>query len=58
MSDSEYEEEDFLVFADFKTQIISKDLTDEKSAIKVIGMETKNPVIEVNGNILKGAYTQ
>lgn len=54
MSDSEYEEEEFLVFADFKNQIFPEQLSDENSAIKIIGVESKNPVAEINGNIFKG----
>ncbi|XP_013104997.1 uncharacterized protein LOC106085322 [Stomoxys calcitrans] len=56
MSDSEYEEEEYLVFADFKNQIVPKELSDENSAIKIIGIETKNPVAEINGSIFKGTY--
>ncbi|XP_065370356.1 uncharacterized protein LOC135962381 [Calliphora vicina] len=56
MSDSEYEEEEFLVFADFKNQIFPEQLSDENSAIKIIGVESKNPVAEINGNIFKGTY--
>lgn len=56
MSDSEYEEEEFLVFADFKNQILAKELSDEKTAIKIIGIESKNPVAEINGSIFKGTY--
>ncbi|XP_005179080.1 uncharacterized protein LOC101888694 [Musca domestica] len=54
--DSDYEEEEYLVFADFKNQILPKELSDENSAIKIIGIETKNPVAEINGNIFKGTY--
>lgn len=54
MSDSEYEEEEFLIFADFKNQIAPEQLSDENSAIKIIGIESKNPVAEINGNIFKG----
>lgn len=55
--DSDYEEEEYLVFADFKNQILPKELSDENSAIKIIGIETKNPVAEINGNIFKGTCT-
>lgn len=54
MSDSEYEEEEFLVFADFKNQILPEELSDEKTAIKIIGVESRNPVAEINGSIFKG----
>lgn len=54
MSDSEYEEEELLVFADFKNQLFSTQLSDENSAIKIIGVENKHPIAEINGNIFKG----
>ncbi|XP_075169330.1 uncharacterized protein LOC142241446 [Haematobia irritans] len=54
--DSDYEEEEYLVFADFKNQIVPKELADENSAIKIIGLETKNPVAEINGSMFKGTY--
>lgn len=54
MSDSEYEEEEFLVFADFKNQIMPEELSDKNAAIKIIGIESKNPIAEINGNIFKG----
>lgn len=50
--ESDYEEDEFLIFADFKNQLGSLDL-EENIAVKIIGLE-KDPVAEVNGNIFKG----
>ncbi|XP_018790556.1 PREDICTED: uncharacterized protein LOC108969956 [Bactrocera latifrons] len=52
--ESDYEEDEFLIFADFKNQLGPLDL-DENIAVKIIGLE-KDPVAEVNGNIFKGSY--
>ncbi|XP_014094881.2 uncharacterized protein [Bactrocera oleae] len=52
--ESDYEEDEFLIFADFKNQLGSLDL-EENIAVKIIGLE-KDPVAEVNGNIFKGTY--
>lgn len=49
--ESDYEEDEFLIFADFKNQLGPLDL-EEHIAVKIIGLE-KDPVAEVNGNIFK-----
>ena len=54
MSDDEYEE--ILVFADFKNQLMPNELGDPKTVIKMIGLETDTPIVEINGNIFKGNY--
>uniref|UniRef100_A0A1A9WP07 Transcription factor TFIIIC triple barrel domain-containing protein n=1 Tax=Glossina brevipalpis TaxID=37001 RepID=A0A1A9WP07_9MUSC len=56
MSDSEYEEEEILVFADFNNQLSCNELTEEKPAIKIIGLDEKNPLAEINGNFFRGTY--
>ncbi|XP_037946078.1 uncharacterized protein LOC119678361 [Teleopsis dalmanni] len=57
MSDSEYEDEDsYLVFADFQNQLLKHEVEDCKQAIKIIGLETKNPIAEIKGNIFKGNF--
>ncbi|XP_017146719.1 uncharacterized protein LOC108158695 [Drosophila miranda] len=55
-SDSEYEESEYLVFADFKNQLSPHLLKHENSAIKIIGVESDSPLAEVNGCIYKGTY--
>ncbi|XP_017138844.1 uncharacterized protein LOC108153383 [Drosophila miranda] len=55
-SDSEYEESEYLVFADFKNQLPPHTLKHEDAAIKIIGVESDNPMAEVNGSIFKGTY--
>ncbi|KAH8376231.1 hypothetical protein KR200_008004 [Drosophila serrata] len=55
-SDSEYEEVEYLVFADFKNSIEPNELKHEDAAIKVIGIESDTPMAEVNGHIYRGRY--
>lgn len=52
--ESDYEEEEFLIYADFKNQLGSLEL-DENTAVKIIGIDSQ-PIAEVNGNIFKGIY--
>lgn len=54
--DGEYEEEEILLFANFDFLILD-DLSEsnvDNIDIKVIGVETQNPIIQVNGNIYRG----
>ncbi|XP_034110621.1 uncharacterized protein LOC132791946 isoform X1 [Drosophila nasuta] len=55
-SDSEYEETEYLVYADFKNHLAPHQLKHEDAAFKIIGIETDTPMAEVNGNIFKGSY--
>lgn len=55
-SDSEYEDVEYLVFADFKNSIQPNELKHEDAAIKVIGIESDTPMAEVNGHIYRGRY--
>uniref|UniRef100_W8CA46 Transcription factor TFIIIC triple barrel domain-containing protein n=1 Tax=Ceratitis capitata TaxID=7213 RepID=W8CA46_CERCA len=52
--ESDYEEEEFLIYADFKNQLGSLEL-DENTAVKIIGIDSQ-PIAEVNGNIFKGTF--
>ncbi|XP_016957632.1 uncharacterized protein LOC108029687 [Drosophila biarmipes] len=56
MSDSEYEETEYLVFGDFKNHVQPFQLNHEDAAIKVIGIESDAPMAEVNGSIYRGRY--
>ena len=51
-SDSEYEEEEFYVFADFENQLLPREIN--TYPIKIIGIESDEPVAEINGNVFKG----
>ncbi|XP_055918747.1 uncharacterized protein LOC129950853 isoform X2 [Eupeodes corollae] len=49
--DSDYEEEEILVFADFKNNINESEASN--ALVKIIGIDSENPIAEVNGNIFK-----
>ncbi|XP_030378981.1 uncharacterized protein LOC115627452 [Scaptodrosophila lebanonensis] len=55
-SDSDYEESEYILYADFKNHLAPQELKRENTAIKIIGIESENPVAEINGNIFKGNY--
>ncbi|XP_017061341.1 uncharacterized protein LOC108101494 [Drosophila ficusphila] len=55
-SDSEYEDTEYLVYADFKNHVQPHQLKHEDAAIKIIGIESDTPMAEVNGNIYRGRY--
>ncbi|XP_055839154.1 uncharacterized protein LOC129907105 isoform X2 [Episyrphus balteatus] len=52
-SDCDYDEEEIIVFADFKNNILNE-LQTTNPSIKIIGIDSQNPIAEVNGNIFKG----
>lgn len=53
-SDSEYEETEYLVYADFKNHLAPHQLKHEDAAIRIIAIESDTPMAEINGNIYKG----
>ncbi|EDW61595.1 uncharacterized protein [Drosophila virilis] len=55
-SDSEYEETEYLVYADFKNHLAPHQLKHEDAAIRIIAIESDTPMAEINGNIFKGSY--
>ncbi|KAH8394811.1 hypothetical protein KR222_006535 [Zaprionus bogoriensis] len=55
-SDSEYEETEYLVFADFKKHLAPHQYEHKDAAIKIIGIESETPMAEINGSIFKGSY--
>lgn len=49
-------EEEFLVYVDFEGNLLSNDLDDSNMDIHIIGIDSENPVIEINGKIFEGNY--
>lgn len=55
--DSEdYIEEEMLLFADFEKHLTQEELADPNVRVKVIGIETEHPVIQINNDVYKGTY--
>ncbi|EDW85650.2 uncharacterized protein Dwil_GK23044 [Drosophila willistoni] len=54
--DEDYEETEYLVYADFKNHFPPHQLKHEDAAVKIIGIESDSPVAEINGHIFRGSY--
>ncbi|XP_055643210.1 uncharacterized protein LOC129779645 [Toxorhynchites rutilus septentrionalis] len=55
--DSEdYTEEEMLLYADFENYLSQEELTDPNVRVKIVGIESENPIIQVNNDIYKGTY--
>lgn len=54
LSDDEYEEEEIIVYADFHSKIPFDTLTDPNLNIKLIGMETDHPLMQINSKVFQG----
>ncbi|EAT45353.1 AAEL003390-PA [Aedes aegypti] len=54
--DGDYIDEEMLVFADFETHLAADELTNPDIRIKVIGIDSDNPVIQINDDIYRGSY--
>uniref|UniRef100_A0A1Q3FA57 Proteinral transcription factor 3c polypeptide 6 n=1 Tax=Culex tarsalis TaxID=7177 RepID=A0A1Q3FA57_CULTA len=52
----DYIEEEILVFADFEKYLATEELTDPNVRIKVIGIETESPIVQINNDLYKGSY--
>ncbi|XP_001851019.2 guanine nucleotide-binding protein-like 3 homolog [Culex quinquefasciatus] len=52
----DYIEEEMLVFADFEKYLATEELIDPNVRVKVIGIETENPIVQINNDLYKGSY--
>lgn len=57
LSDDEYDEEEIIVFADFQTKLSPEALTDPNLNIKIIGIDTDTPLIQINSKVFQGNYS-
>lgn len=53
-TDTEYEEEEMYLYADFGSKLPLEIWEDRNLYVKVIGMDTSEPIIQINGKIFKG----
>lgn len=53
-SDDDYEEEEFIVFADFQSKVAPEALTDPNLNLKLIGMDTDTPIMQINSKVFQG----
>lgn len=50
----EYEEEECLVYVDFETKFLEDQLKDPNLKMHLIGVNTENPILQVNSKLFKG----
>lgn len=53
-SDEDYEEEEFIVLADFQSKIAPETLTDPNLNLKLIGIDTETPIMQINSKVFQG----
>lgn len=53
-SDDDYEEEEFIVFADFQSKVAPEALTDPNLNLKLIGMDSDTPIMQINSKVFQG----
>lgn len=52
----DYEEEECLVYLDFDTKFLEDQLRDPNLKMDIIGIDTDNPILQVNSKLFKGKY--
>lgn len=50
----DYEEEECLVYLDFDTKFLEDQLRDPNLKMDIIGIDTENPILQVNSKLFKG----
>lgn len=50
------DEEELLIYLDFKQFLPFEELIDPDTQIKIIGLETENPICQINGRFYQGDY--
>lgn len=50
----DYVDEECLIYLDFETKLLEEHLVTPNPIIKFLGIETENPVVQINNKIFKG----
>ena len=50
----DYEEEEIIIFADFQNKLALETLQDQDLNIKLVGIDTNEPILQINSKIFKG----
>lgn len=53
-TDSDYEEEEFLVYVDIDSTISKNQIEDPSCEMKIIGLESEKPILQINNKIFEG----
>lgn len=54
--DERYETEEFLVYVDLDTKLLDDQLTKSNAKIKFLGVDTENPIMQLNNQLFKGEF--
>ncbi|XP_031633816.1 general transcription factor 3C polypeptide 6 [Contarinia nasturtii] len=54
--DDRYETEEFLVYVDLDTKLLDDQLSKSSTKIKFLGIDTENPIMQLNNQLFKGEY--
>lgn len=54
--DDRYETEEFYVYVDLDTKLLDDQLTKSSAKIKFIGIDTENPIMQLNNQLFKGEF--
>lgn len=55
-NNSDYEEEEFLVYVDIESAISKNQIEDPNCEMKIIGLESDKPVLQINNKIFEGTF--
>lgn len=56
-SDDEYEEEETLIYVDFESNLLEDQISDNDLKLKLIGIDTEQPILQLNNKIFRGKYS-
>lgn len=52
--DDKYETEEYFVYVDLDTKLLDDQLSKSKAKIKFLGIDTENPIMQINNQLFKG----
>lgn len=53
--DDKYELEECFVYVDLDTKLLDDQLSKSNAKIKFLGIDTENPIMQINNQLFKGA---
>lgn len=52
--DDKYELEEYFVYVDLDTKLLDDQLSKSNAKIKFLGIDTENPIMQINNQLFKG----
>lgn len=53
--DDRYETEEYFVYVDLDTKLLDDQLSNSNAKIKFLGIDTENPIMQLNNQLFKGS---